>query len=195
MPMAIAEHEKLMTEAELMGLGSDARVEVIDGEIVEMAPNGMLHLFVGGNVYDALKPFAVQYGLGYVFSDGLLCILDKTQRGIKGAQVPDVTFIRKGRIPKDFNLARPFQGAPDLAVEVVSPGDDGNVLLKRVRKYLQFGTEQVWVIYPEEREVHQYRRGSDMIQVCKDGGQMDVEALFPGLVLTLEAIFKLPELG
>jgi hypothetical protein len=37
--------------------------------------------------------------------------------------------------------------------------------------------------------------GSDMIQVYKDGRQMDVEALFPGLVLTLEAIFKLPELG
>jgi Uma2 family endonuclease len=192
--MAIAEHEKLMTEAELMALGEDARVEIVDGEIVEMTPNGILHLFVGGNVYDVVKPFVVEHGLGYVFSDGLICILDITQRGIKGAQVPDVCFIRKGRIPKDFDLSRPFPGAPDLAVEVVSPGDDVNKLLKRVRKYLDFGTEQVWVIYPEVREVHQYRRGSDMIQVYKDTGQMDVEALFPGLVLMLEAIFKLPEL-
>lgn len=193
--MAIAEREKLMTEAELMALDEDARVEVIDGEIVEMSPNGLLHRFIGGNIYSVLHPFVVQHGLGYVFSDGLLCILDKTQRSIKGAQVPDVCFIRKGRIPKDFNLSRLFQGAPDLAVEVVSPGDDVNKLLKRVRKYLEFGTEQVWVIYPEEREVHQYRRGSDMIQVYKDAGQIDVEALFPGLILTLESIFKLPELG
>jgi Uma2 family endonuclease len=193
--MAIAEREKLITEAELMALDEDARVEVIDGTIIEMSPNGILHLFVGGNIYDVLKPFVTNNGLGYVFSDGLLCILDSTQRGIKGAQVPDVCFIRKGRIPADFDLSRPFQGAPDLAVEVVSPGDDGNLLLKRVRKYLEFGTEQVWVIYPEERELHQYRRGSDMIQVYKDAGQVDAEALFPGLVLTLEAIFKLPELG
>jgi Uma2 family endonuclease len=193
--MAIAEQEKFVTEAELMALDEDDSVEIIDGEIVEMAPNGILHLFVGGNVYDVVKPFVVQNGLGYVFSDGLLCILDKRQRGIKGAQVPDVCFIRKGRIPKDFDISRPFPGAPDLAVEVVSPGDDVNKLLKRVRKYLEFGTEQVWVIYPEIREVHQYRRGSDMIQVYKDAEQMDVEALFPGLVLTLEEIFKLPELG
>lgn len=193
--MAIAEREKIVTEAELVALDENVSVEVIDGEIVEMTPNGILHLFVGENVYDVAKSFVVQNGLGYVFSDGLLCILDKSQRGIKGAQVPDVCFIRKGRIPKDFDISRPFPGAPDLAVEVVSPGDDVNKLLKRVRKYLEFGTEQVWVIYPDAREVHQYRRGSDMIQVYKDTGQMDVEALFPGLVLTLEDIFKLPELG
>ena len=193
--MAIAEREKLITETELLALGSETRVEVIDGAIIEMSPNGMLHLFVGGNIYDVVKPFVISNGLGYVFSDGLLCILDSTQRGIKGAQVPDVCFIRKGRIPADFDLSRPFPGAPDLAVEVVSPGDDGNILLKRVRKYLQFGAEQVLVIYPEEREVHQYRRGSDTIQVYKNAGQMDVEALFPGLALMLEAIFKLPELG
>lgn len=193
--MVTAEHEKLMTEAELMALGSDARVEVIDGEIVEMAPNGMLHHSALANIQRILDNYVVAHSTGLVFPDGLLCILDTTQRGIKGAQVPDVTFIRKGRIPKNFNLSRPFQGALDLAVEVISPGDDAAVLLKRVRKYLEFGTEQVWVLHLEEREVHQYRRGSDMIQVYKESGQMDVEALFPGLALTLEDIFRLPELG
>lgn len=193
--MAIAEHKKLITEAEFMALGSDARVEVIDGEIVEMSPNGVLHLFLGKNVYDLVNPFVVANNLGYVFSDGLLCVLDSTQRGIKGAQVPDVTFIRKGSIPKKFDLSRPFPGAPDLAVEVISPGDDAAVLLKRVRKYLEFGTEQVWVLHPDEHEVHQYRRGIDMIQVYKDAGQIDTEALFPGLVLMVEDIFRLPELG
>ena len=53
--MAIQPEVKLITEAELMALGSDARVEVVEGEIVEMAPVGMRHQFVGGNFYDPLK--------------------------------------------------------------------------------------------------------------------------------------------
>jgi Uma2 family endonuclease len=194
--MVVQEDVKLITEAELMALGSDARVEVVDGEIVEMAPVGMLHQFVGGNIHDPLKAFVKEHDLGYVFYDGLIYLLDQNTTHLRGARVPDISFIRKGMIPKGWNIERPFPGAPTLAVEIVSPDDDAEDLLKRTRDYLRAGSDQVWIAYPSEREVHQHRQGADVVRMyARDEDVIDVEGLFPGLTLTLSEIFALPDLG
>jgi Uma2 family endonuclease len=193
--MVVQPDVKLITEAELMALGSDARVEVVDGEIVEMAPVGMLHQFVGGNIHDPLKAFVKEHDLGYVFYDGLIYLLDRNATHLRGARVPDVSFVRKGVLPKGWNIERPFPGAPTLAIEIVSPDDDAEDLLKRTRDYLRAGSEQVWIAYPSEREVHQHKRGADTVRVyAKDEDVIDVEGLFPGLSLTIGSIFALPEL-
>jgi Uma2 family endonuclease len=47
--------EKYVTEESLLALPSDARVEVICGEIVRMSPAGGLHHFICGNLHDPLK--------------------------------------------------------------------------------------------------------------------------------------------
>ena len=193
--MAIQPEVKLITEAELMALGSDARVEVVEGEIVEMAPVGLRHQFVGGNFFRPLDQYVRENNLGFVFYDGLIYLLDQNEKHLRGARVPDVSFIRKGMIPKGWNIDRPFPGAPTLAIEVVSPDDDAEDLLKRTRDYLRAGSEQVWIAYPSEREVHQHRRGADTVRVyTQDSDVIDVEGLLPGLTLTLGTIFALPEL-
>ena len=193
--MTVQPEVKTITEAELMALGSKARVEVVDGEIVEMAPVGIRHQFVGGNFYNPLQVFVKQHDLGFVFYDGLIYLLDQTEKHLRGARVPDVSFVRKGMIPKGWNIDRPFPGAPTLAIEIVSPDDDAEDLLKRTRDYLRAGSEQVWIAYPSEREVHQHRRGADTVRVyTRDTDALDVEGLCPGLTLTLGAIFTLPEL-
>ena len=186
---------KLLTEAELMALGSDAWVEVLDGRLVDRPPNGLLHQVIAANVLRALDVFVRAQDLGFVFPDGLLYLLDANARGVNGAQVPDVSFVRVGRLPADYDLRRPFPGAPDLAVEVVSPGDDIAVLLYRVRRYLAFGTEQVWVVYPEPGELHQYRHDDPAVVTYQRGDTLDAGALLPGFTLPLDAVFKLPGLG
>ncbi|MBL8147215.1 MAG: Uma2 family endonuclease [Anaerolineae bacterium] len=183
---------KLLTEAELMALGSDARVEVLGGEVINMSPNGVQHHLIAVNVQRLLDAYVLENGLGFVFPDGLLYLLDANARGVKGAQVPDVSFVRAGRLPADFDMRRPFPGAPDLAVEVVSPGDDVSVLLYRVRRYLAFGTEQVWVVYPDAGEVHQYLREDASVRTWQPGETLDAGALLPGFALPLDAVFKLP---
>lgn len=188
--------KKLITEAELMALGSDARVEVVDGKVVEMAPVGIEHQFVGGNFHDPLKAYVKQHDLGFVFYDGLIYLLNQEGQGLCRARVTDVSFVRKGILPKGWNIKRPFPGAPTLAIEVVSPDYDAEDLLKRTRDYLRAGSEQVWIAYPNEREVHQHKRGVDMVRVyAQDTDTLDVEGLFPGLTLTVDEIFKLPALG
>ncbi|MFN8448986.1 MAG: Uma2 family endonuclease [Anaerolineae bacterium] len=193
--MVVQENVRLITEADLMALGSDARVEVVEGEIVEMAPVGIRHQFVGKNFYRPLDKYVEEHDLGFVFYDALIYLLDQRGKHLRGARVPDVSFVRKGLLPKGWNIDRPFPGAPTLAIEIVSPDDDAEDLLKRTRDYLRAGSEQVWIAYPSEREVHQHKRGADTVRVyANDSDVIDVEGLFPGLTLTVAEIFKLPEL-
>jgi Uma2 family endonuclease len=106
--------------------------------------------------------------------------------------VPDVSFIRLENIPLDWNIERPFPGAPTLAIEVMSPDDKAVDLQKRIHDYLSAGTEQIWVAYPDTREIHQYIRGEEMIRIYQNDDVMDVESLFPGLTLVTSELFNLP---
>lgn len=185
----------LISEDDLMRLGSDARVEIVDGELVYMLPVGGLHVFVVNNTYDALKPIVKEKKLGYLFTDGLIYRMFGTSESIRGARVPDVSFIRKANIPQDWDLHLPFPGAPDLAIEVISPGDDAVDVLKKVREYFSKGTEQVWLMYPDEKEVHQYFRDDpDAVRVYTGDKLIDAEVFFPGLKLVTSDLFMLPEL-
>ncbi len=180
-----------VTLEDLMKLG-DARVEVINGVVVEMAPVGGLHHIFGGNLHDPLKAFVNERELGAVFFDGLLYLMHEKDRYLRGSFVPDVSFIRRENIPANWNLSLPFPGSPDLAVEVISPSEIAEDIQTKIRLYLDKGTEQVWIVYPSTRELHQYRRGEQTVRIYSGSEQIDTESLFPGLVLTLETIFKLP---
>lgn len=191
--MMVISDVKLLTLDDLMAMG-DVRVEIIDGEVLEMTAAGMVHQFIGANVYDVTKPYATQKNLGFVFYDGLTYLMFSKAGGLKDSFVPDVSFIRVENLLPDFDPHKPYPGIPDLAVEVVSPNDEADVLQRKIRTYLEKGTEQVWVMYPGTREVYQYRQDKNPEVRLYSGSQtLDVEALFPGLELTTDMIFKLPE--
>lgn len=91
-------------------------------------------------------------------------------------------------------MTRPYPGAPDLAVEVISPSESAEAVPRKVRLYLDKGVEAVWVVYPEAREVHQYQREREprMVRVYRGDEMLEAPGLFPGLGLPLAAIFALP---
>lgn len=188
--------ERLYTVEELMALGSDERVEVIEGEIVEMSPVGGLHHFIAGNIYDELRAFTRKHDLGFVFMDGLLYLLYKEGKGIRGAQVPDVSFIRGVDIITTWQMEQPYPGAPTLAVEVMSPDDKIEEVLLRVRRYLNAGSEQVWLVFPRERELHQYFRESRaQVQVNQIDDALDGGTLLPDFTLRMRDVFVVPKLS
>lgn len=183
-----------VTEEELMALPSDARVEVVDGEFVEMSPVGEQHHMVVGNLHDILKPHAKRLRLGLVYVDGLIFILRPEERGLRSARIPDLSFVRKEKLPANRDIRRPLRIAPTLAVEVISPDEDPEEILKKVREYLDAGTEQVWLLFPVTRELHVYRRNSDTITTYRYGNDvMDVGDLFPGLTIALADVFAVDE--
>jgi Uma2 family endonuclease len=178
-----------VTEADLDALGSDARVEIVNGEIVEMSPVGALHHIVGGNIHDLLKAHVKANRLGWVFMDGVIYYLKHDGPRLYQARVPDVSFVRRESIPGNWNIEKPLPIAPTLAVEVMSPDDKIEEVIEKVGEYLDAGTEQVWVVFPRAKEVQQYRRGDSQVHLYRTGDSIDVTALFPGLSLSLVEIF------
>jgi Uma2 family endonuclease len=187
----MADIEKLeITLDDLMKLD---RVEIIDGEIVEMPAAGFAHHFIARNFYRVLDVHVVNHSLGEVFFDGLTYLMLSDAKRLKDSFVPGVSFIRAENLIAEFDINKPYPGIPDLAVEVISPSENADDVQTKIRTYLDKGTEQVWVAYPTTKEVYQYRGDKNPeIRIYRNGEKMDVESLFPGLELTLEMIFALP---
>lgn len=184
----------ILTLDDLLALGDDVRVEIIDGEIVEMVAAGVVHSILGANIIGILQPFVKQHRIGAVLQDNATFLMFSLSTHLKDSFVPDVAFIRNENVPPGWNPNKPHPGTPDLAIEIVSPGDDAENLQKKCRTYLDKGTQEVWILYKATHEIHQFK-SDGTVRVYRDLVEaMDVEALFPGLhTLTLEAIFDLPD--
>ena len=179
----------------LLALGSDARVEVIDGDMVDMPAAGIVHHLVGGNIFRVIDPHVRETVLGIAFFDGLTYLMNNVGQGLKDSFVPDISYIRAENIPNDLAPHKPYPGVPDLAIEIISPGDDAEIVNRKVRTYLAKGTAQVWLGYPASRELHQYRRDlePDVVRIYRrDDEIIDAESRLPGLQLDVTTIFALP---
>jgi Uma2 family endonuclease len=169
--------------------------EVINGELVEIDTGmmGLLHTIIIDNLVLVLKPFVIEKKLGLVHGDGVKYILFEDENGVQIAYKPDFAFLRKGRIPQGFDLYRlPFPGAPNLAVEVISPGQTTADMLDKVANYLKYGTEEVWVIYPPRRELHRYQCGEEAPEIYNDTQSLQIP-MFPELAIEVADLFVVEE--
>lgn len=183
------------TVDDLLRLGSDARIEVKEGEIVEMSLVGGLHNWIAKKIAWAMEAYVGQHKTGLVFTDSLLYILSGESEEVRTARVPDASFIRKEDIPAGWDFERPCPGAPTLAVEVMSPDDQFEEVVQKIHEYFGAGTAEVWVVLPRQKAVYRYRRGESQVQTYRETDTLDAAPLFPGLTLALLDVFKLPELG
>lgn len=184
-----------LTVDDLLRLGSDARVEVVRGEVVAMTPVGGQHVLIVDNIYRMLYATVSDHRLGYLFTDNLLYILAEGDDGVRVARAPDVSFIQRDHLVSTWDIERPYPGAPTLAVEVMSPDDQFEDVVQKVGDYFAAGTTEVWVVLPRQRAVYRYCQGRSVVETYRTGESMDASALFPGLALALADVFKLPDLG
>lgn len=151
------------------------RFELVDGELVEMAPTGFEHGDVELHVGALLRAHADGSGLGKVVVGEVLFLLDRA-RGL--ARAADVAFVRSARLPAGRERRGAFAGAPDLAVEIVSPANSAGEMQRRVDEWLAAGTTIVLVLHPDERVVVAWRDGRAVALRGED--VVDLEAALPG---------------
>lgn len=183
-----------ITLADLMQLDEDKREEVVNGIIEDNTiVTGFEHRNYLDNFLDSIRPFVKKHKLGYMTGDGLTYILhmEENENGkvIQQTRIPDASFFRKGQAPDDWDRKRPLPFAPDLAVEVVSPTEKTTKLMAKISAYLEYGTEQVWVIYPAKRELHQYFAEDNAPRIYGEQDMLQAETLFPNFTLTIADIF------
>jgi len=144
------------TEADLLSQPADgSKYELVDGEI-RVSPGGARHGHIEMKLGSRLLAFATTHQLGHVFGSSVGFRLP-------GGNVrsPDVSFVSAGRFPAE-KIPDDFADlAPDLAVEVVSPGDRARQVLDKVGEYLDAGVRLVWVIDPKKAKAVAYRSLSD----------------------------------
>jgi Uma2 family endonuclease len=68
-------------------------------------------------------------------------------------RAPDLAFVRRGRLPERTIGMVYIDGAPDLAVEVLSPSDSAIDMEDKVAEYLGAGGRLVWVVNPKRRTI------------------------------------------
>jgi Uma2 family endonuclease len=162
----------------------DKRVELVRGVIVVREPPGYRHGEVVARLAQLLSDYADAHGLGRVLAGDSGFKLARNPDTVRG---PDIAFIRRERVPTPSPLGY-AEFAPDLVVEVLSPGDRPGEVLAKVADWLSAGTILVWVVDPERLQVRVYRR--DGSQALVGAGQMlDGEDVVPGFSCPLEAIF------
>ena len=111
----------LVTAEELLRMPDDGkRYELIEGELIEMAPAGGRHGNIGVRIVGFLFQYIYKTNLGELFGADTGFFL---QRDPDTVRAPDAAFIAMERIPPDGIPTGFVDTIPDLIVEVVSPSD------------------------------------------------------------------------
>jgi Uma2 family endonuclease len=183
----MAETRTILTAEEFLQLCANqeaTRYELVRGELVEMPPVGDIHADTAAELTARLRPFVLQHRLGRVFVELGFCLECRPDT----VRAPDVSFIRAERLPERLRGGF-FPGAPDLAIEVVSPYDRAAELDAKIQEYLEHGTQRVWVVYPLTWTVAVYQPDGTARRYRVDDVLVDDEIL-PGFSLPLKELFS-----
>ena len=165
----------------------DWGAELADGQVLVTPPPSSDHSWLGTALYDRLRDHVVANALGKCFPDGTGYELPIVGRP-DTYRIPDVSFIRAGRIPRVRVRHRALALAPDLAVEIRSPSDTAAVLGRKLVDYLDAGTALVWVIDPEARTAEVHKAG-EPVRVLHEAEVLDGGGVLPGFALRLVDLF------
>ena len=168
----------------------DMRYELIDGELVEMAPTNFLHSIVGSRINLYLRAFAMEHDLGEVSTEsGHYFRFNRfTLLG------PDIAFVSNDRLPRD--LPESFADfMPDLAVEVLSPSNTPAEMNRKTDIYLRSEVRLVWIVNPREKSVEVFRLGADdriESETLTENESLSGEDVLPGFTLPIANLFPKP---
>ena len=179
--------ETLVTAEELLAMPDDGfHYELIAGEIRQMSPAGIVHGLVGGQLVGLLSHHVMLNRLGAILTaePGF-----RLSRDPDTVRVPDVAFIRSARLRRRAAPEGFWPGAPDLAVEILSPGDTPSEVDEKVATWLDAGAAMVWVVSPGLRTVTVHCSATD-IQTLTEQEELDGQDVVPGFRCRVSEIFE-----
>ena len=174
-----------VTADELYAMPEDGfKYELVRGELVRMPLGGFLHGVIGATVGWHLGSHVDNLRLGTVLA---------ADTGFQLAEdhvlAPDGAFVSESRIPASGSPEEFFPGAPDLAIEVISPSEREPHISQKVDDYLHYGCKMVILIRPRTRQIEVHTPNQD-VQILETGDVLDGGDAVPGWQLPIADIFE-----
>ena len=178
-----------MTAAALLNLPDAVNYELVDGNLVERHM-GMESSSIALRIAFLLARFLQERRLGDLFgADASYQCFPNAPENVRKA---DLSFIRAGRFEQDLLPKGHCRIPPDLAVEVVSPGDLSYGIEEKVAEYLQAGVRLVWVAHPPTRRARIHRPQSSPLGVVSELSEKETiggEEVLPGFSCAVADFF------
>ncbi len=176
-----------MTADQLFQMPDDGfRYELVKGELKKMTPAGFNHGKVVMNLTTPLSVYVKANNLGMVLAAETGFLIGRNPDTVRA---PDIAFVQRERILETGETDKFWPGAPDLAVEVLSPNDTVYEVEEKVASWLAAGTQMVWVVNPKQRTVHVHRPNR-AIQTLIEKDQLDGQNVVSGFHCTVAEVFS-----
>lgn len=175
----------ITTAEELLNASGDlGRCELVRGDLVMMSPGKGRHGAVEARISGGLLSFVRMHDLGEVFGSSAGYVLARNPDTVRE---PDVSFLGTERL-KGQDLDAFLEGAPDLAVEVLSPSNTAAEMREKMTDYFGAGCRVVWIVDPMRKSVVIHRPDLGPVILAEDDNLTE-EELLPGFSLPVREIF------
>ena len=156
--------------------------ELLDGELKEKVVGTKASLIA--SLICARLLAAFYPGIGFAVAEATIYCFKKPNHGRK----PDVVYVRFERLNDRSVPDGDLHLAPDLAVEVLSPGNSGIEVEEKLGEYQEAGIPLIWIVNPGPRTIRVYR-SNGTVQLFHAHEVIENEPLLPGLVLKVGDVF------
>lgn len=176
-----------MTAEELLNLPDDGfRYELVRGKLRKRLPAGQNHGRYAMNISLSLGGYAKANRLGkcYIADTGYILATDPDH-----VRAPDFAFISNERLSEIGESDGFAQGAPDIAVEVISPNDRYTEVEEKVEDWLNAGCRAVILVNPRRRTVNLHRSPTDMTTLT-ESDTLELDDIVPGWRMPIQDIFE-----
>lgn len=181
------QRQKRMTVEEFYRLpNDDHRQELVRGYLVSEPTPGAQHGYLATAMVFALESYARQHGDSVILTCDTGFVLARNPDTVRA---PDVSLVSRQRYEALKDKRGPIPGAPDLAVEVLSPSDRKAKVKAKVAHYLQAGAKLVWIVDPASQQVRSYQ-GQGAPIVFDINSELTAPALLPGFRVAVAELFR-----
>jgi len=178
----------LLTVTDLDSMPDDGnRYEIIDGELFVSRSPSLEHQRVSGNIFLALRLLLRDNRLGEIISTPGVIFSDHS------AVIPDLVYVSQER-RQEIAAGRHITGAPDLIIEIVSPGVENEHRDRFAKRqlYAKYGVKEYWLVVLEARAIERYVLDEEILKLQSRFEERDelTSALLPGFSCTVASIFR-----
>jgi Uma2 family endonuclease len=160
------------------------RREIINGDMFVTPSPNLKHQRISQNLNFAILKYLQKNPIGEVFTSPLDVILSDFD-----VLEPDLLLVLKERreILKNW-----VEGAPDLAIEILSPSTAQRDRGLKLMAYARFGVREYWIVDPDPKTIEVYRLTSQGYELSRvfQNHEMLISALLPDFALLLEGVFE-----